>query len=636
MTETAIAAAPRSRAARLRQHTIALARVAREVLQSSQGIDAAFGVLAPIAMETLGLHRLALWQIDAGMLTCLHASGGPRLPATRPGQQHPATDWPVPRRKPRNGMRKPADVVRVPDVAVIRDRVWREALQGEGVGACIDAQLHIDGVAWGHLQFESASPRHWHADEAALAGYFGDVLSVALDRDRRRDAEARLLYLDLYDSVSGVANRTLFHACVCQLLMRIQRRPRQAALLFLSIDRFFNVNESLGEAGGDSTLATLAERINAATPDDAVLARVESDCFAVLLPRIAGEWDALAQAQRLLDAIAEPLSATLEVSASIGIAFIGPIAETGMASAEALLRNADLASKQAKADGRNRVEVFDAESHMSMVERLQMERALRNAVRDDRIEVAYQAEINLLTGEVVGAEALARWRREDGRLLAAGEFIEVAEASGLIESIGYRVLQRACVEACSWPPRADGTPRLLRANISARQFAEPLLIDGVRQALAASGLPPERLCLEITETTLMQAASASLTTLEALRALGIRLAIDDFGTGYSSLAYLRRFPVDTLKLDKTMIDELTSDHNAVAIVCAVRDLAQALSLEVVVEGIEHAEQDAALRTLGFTHVQGFFYARPEPAADFAKRLVRPAIRHAREAAPEAI
>jgi diguanylate cyclase (GGDEF)-like protein len=631
MSGTMMASAPRTRGARLRQHTIALARVAREVLQSSQGVEAAFAVLAPIAMQTLGLQRLVLWQMDGGMLTCLQASGSSLLPAPRPGRQRAVSDWPTPVPNRRRDQRTPADVRRVHDIAAIKNQAWRDALQQEGVGAYIDAHLHIDGVAWAQLQFESATPRYWHADEAALAGYFGDVLSVAMDRDRRRDAEARLLYLDLYDNVSGVANRTLFHACVCQLLMRMKHRPRQAALLFLSIDRFFNVNELLGEAGGDSTLALLAERINAATPDEAVVARVESDCFGVLLPRIAGEWEALALAQQLLDVIAEPLSPSLDVSASIGIAFFGPVAETGVPSAEALLRNADLASRQAKLEGRSRVEVFDAESHRSLVQRLAMERALRNAVRDDRIEVAYQAEVNLLTGEVAGAEALARWRLEDGQLLAAGEFIDVAEASGLIESIGYRVLERACVEACHWPTQDDGTPRLLRANISARQFGEPGLIDGVGAALAASGLPPERLCLEITETTLMQSASASLTTLEALRALGIRLAIDDFGTGYSSLAYLRRFPVDTLKLDKTMIDDLVGDHNALAIVCAVRDLAQALSLEVVVEGIEHAEQDAMLRALGFTNVQGFFYARPEPAADFAARLARPVVRRALEA-----
>jgi diguanylate cyclase (GGDEF)-like protein len=620
MDDAALPNAPRSRAARLRRHTLALARVAHEVLQSSEGLDAAFAVLAPIAMDTLGLQRLALWQIDGGMLTCVQSLGGPQLPAVPRGQQRAAPQWPMPRGRSRSGMRSPAGVLRVHDVAAIDDRPWRESLQSEGVGAYIDAQLRIDGVAWAELLLESVSARRWHADEAALAGYFGDVLSVALGRDRRRSAEARLRYLDLYDSVSGVANRTLFHACVGQLLVRMEQRPRLAAVLFLNLDRFFNVNASLGEAGGDSILATLAGRINAVTPDEAVLARVESDCFAVLLPRIAGESAALAQAQRLLDAIAEPLSPTLEVSASIGIAFFGPTVETGVASAEALLRNADLASKVAKSGGRNRVEVFDPDSHLSLVERLRMERALRNAIRDDRIEIAYQAEINLVTGEVVGAEALARWRHEDGRLLAAGEFIDVAEASGLIEPIGYRVLERACVEARNWPPQADGSPRLLRANISARQFAQPPLLDEVAAALAASGLPPGHLCLEITETTLMQTASASLATLDALRALGVRLAIDDFGTGYSSLAYLRRFPVDTLKLDKAMIDELTTDDNALAIVTAVRDLALALSLEVVVEGIEHAEQDVVLRALGFTHAQGFFYARPEPARDFMARL----------------
>lgn len=620
MDELAIANAPRSRAARLRRHTIALARVAREVMQSGEGLDAAFAVLAPIAMDAMGLQRLSLWQIDGGVLTCVQALGGPRLSADAAGQKRPAPQWPTPHDKPRGAVRTAAGVLRVHDVAAIDNQHWRAALQQAGVGAYIDAQLRIDGMAWAELLFESEPARRWHADEAALAGYFGDVLSVALGRDRRRSAEARLLYLDLYDSVSGLANRTLFHACIGQLLLRMQQRPRLAAVLFLNIDRFLNVNESVGEVGGDNALAVLAGRINVATPDEAVLARVESDCFAVLLPRIADESEALAQAQRLLDAIAEPLSPTLEVSASIGIAFVGPVAEAGVAGAEALLRNADLASKEAKAGGRNRVEVFDPDGHMSMVERLRMERALRNAVREDRIEVAYQAEINLVTGEVVGAEALARWRHEDGRLLAAGEFIEVAEASGLIEPIGYRVLQRACVEACTWPPLADGTPRLLRANISARQFAQPRLLDVVAEALAASGLPPAHLCLEITETTLMQTASASLATLESLRALGIRLAIDDFGTGYSSLAYLRRFPVDTLKLDKAMIDDLTTDDNALAIVIAVRDLALALSLEVVVEGIEHAEQDVVLRRLGFTHAQGFFYARPEPARDFVARL----------------
>ena len=208
-----------------------------------------------------------------------------------------------------------------------------------------------------------------------------------------------------------------------------------------------------------------------------------------------------------------------------------------------------------------------------------------------------------------GAEALARWRHEDGRLLAAGEFIEVAEASGLIEPIGYRVLARACIEACRWPPQADGTPRVLRANLSARQFAHAGLLGAIQDALAASGLAPDRLCLEITETTLMQTAVVALGTLDSLRALGIRLAIDDFGTGYSSLAYLRRFPVDTLKLDKAMIDDLASDGNARAIVTAVRDMARALSLEVVVEGIERVEQDVAPARTG-SHARAGLFLRP--------------------------
>ena len=610
---------PRSRAARLRRHTIALARVARAVLQSSEGLDAAFEVLAPIAMEAMSLQRVALWRCDAAtQLTCVNALGSEVL-RSHIGTQALAPRWPT-RRLSRGQSADDVRVVRVHDNATLIDPGWRETLQREGVRSHIEVQLRVDGSVWGYLRFESSQPRRWHADEGALAGFFADVLAVAIERERRRAVEARLQFLELYDPASGVANRTMFHACVGQLLIRMQRRPRQAALLFINIDRFFNVNEALGEAGGDSMLAALADRINAATPDDAVVARVESDCFAVLLPRVAGEWEAAAQAEGLLQAIARPLSPTLEVSASIGIAFAGPLDAGGATSAESWLRDADLASKEAKAGGRDRVEVFDPECHRSLVERLQIERALRLALREDRIEVAYQAEYELDSGEVVGAEALARWRLEDGRLLAAGEFIDVAETSGLIEPIGYRVLTRACIEAKGWPPRPDGRGRMVRVNISTRQFAHAGLFEAVDEALNTSGLSPACLCLEITETTLMQRAGTSQDTLDRLKELGVALAIDDFGTGYSSLAYLQRFPVRTLKLDKAMIDRIPGDDAARAIVIAVRDMAAALKLEVVVEGIEHQAQADALYQLGFRHVQGFFYARPEPAQAFAARL----------------
>ncbi|MEO6137296.1 MAG: bifunctional diguanylate cyclase/phosphodiesterase [Luteimonas sp.] len=613
-----------SRTVRLRRQTIALARAARAVLQSNDGFDAAFAALAPIAIEALSLQRLALWQFDgANTLTCLHAQGDGSVPIS-PGAQQCAPHWPTrhtrgSRAKQRGGQ----DDVRLVSVhgnAALLDPVWRDTLEREGVGSHIDAQLRVDDSIWGQLRFDCAKPRRWHVDETTLAGYFSDLMGVAIERSRRRDAEARLQYLSLYDSVSGAANRAMFHACLGQLLLRMRRRPRMAALLFIDIDRFFSVNEALGEAGGDTALSTLAERIDAATPDDAVLARVESDCFAVLLPSVQREWEASTQAEILLQRLAEPLAHgehNVEISASIGIAF----ADAGSGTtAEEWLRDADLASKQAKAGGRNRVEVFDSDAHRTLVERLEVERALRQALREDRIEVAYQAEFDLESGEVVGAEALARWRLEDGRLLAAGEFIDVAEATGLIEPIGYRVLTRACIEASRWPTLASGRGRMVRVNISARQFAHAGLFEAVTAALQASGLTAACLCLEITETTLMQQAAASRNTLDQLHGLGVALAIDDFGTGYSSLAYLRRFPVHTLKLDKAMIDDLVSDESARAIVIAVRDLAAALSLEVVVEGVEHREQADVLRTLGLAHVQGFYFARPESAPAFFTRI----------------
>jgi EAL domain-containing protein (putative c-di-GMP-specific phosphodiesterase class I) len=279
-----------------------------------------------------------------------------------------------------------------------------------------------------------------------------------------------------------------------------------------------------------------------------------------------------------------------------------------------------MASKQAKELGRNRCEVFDPEQHRGLLDRLRLENGLREAMRNDALVVVYQPELDLADGRVVAAEALLRWRGEDGVLRAAGEFIDVAEASGLIVKIGKWVLRRACMDAMGWPPAADGRECVLAVNLSARQFEQPGLVAMVTDILAETGLPARRLCLEITESTLMSRAQDALDTLHALKALGVSLAVDDFGTGYSSLAYLQRFPVDTLKIDKSLIDGIPGDPHARAIVAAVVGLATALAMEVVVEGVEHVAQEAVLREIGCRRVQGWLYARGESDADFVARL----------------
>ncbi len=367
-------------------------------------------------------------------------------------------------------------------------------------------------------------------------------------------------------------------------------------------------------------LTELGERIDAVTPDDAIIARVESDCFAVLLPRLAEEWQAMRQAEDILAAINEPLridQLEFTVGASIGIAFNHGDTPT---TSDNLLRDADRASKQATQLGRNRCEVFDAEQHRGLLDRLRIEYGLREALHSDALVVVYQPEIDLASGKAVAAEALLRWHDADGALRVAGDFIDVAESSGLIVPIGRWVLHRACSDAKRWPLAPDGRACALGVNLSARQFEQPGLVEMVSAVLRETGFEPQRLCLEITETTLMSHAQRALDTLHALKALGVSLAVDDFGTGYSSLAYLKRFPVDTLKIDKSLVEGLTTDPQAHAIVSAVLGLAQAMGLGVVVEGVELRVQETELRAMGCHRVQGWLYARGEPDADFVVRL----------------
>jgi diguanylate cyclase (GGDEF)-like protein len=494
-------------------------------------------------------------------------------------------------------------------------------LRRRGVQSLIEAPVRAGSELYGVICIEQfGAAREWRRDETAFAGNMADFVALALEVERRKRAEARLEFLELHDPVTGLANRPLFHVALKDLLRRQRKRPRLAALLFVSVDRFTGVNESVGETGGDAALIELGDRINAATPDEAIIARVESDCFTVLLPRIAQEWQAVRFAEDILEALAEPLhigEQEVTVSASIGIAFNQGDTAT---SSDILLRDADLASKQAKQLGRNRCEVFDPEQHRGLLDRLQIEYGLRDAMRNNELVVVYQPEIDLADGRIVAAEALLRWRKADGSLRSAVDFIDVAETSGLIVRIGRWVLQQACNDAMHWPIGADGRACTLAVNLSARQFEQPGLVAMVTEVLQETGLPPQRLCLEITESTLMSRAQSALDTLHALRALGVSLAVDDFGTGDSSLAYLQRFPVDTLKVDKSLIDGLPDDPHAHAIVSAVVGLAQALAMDVVVEGVEHAAQEAALRTMGCRRVQGWLYARGEPDADFVARL----------------
>ncbi|MEO7251388.1 MAG: sensor domain-containing phosphodiesterase [Arenimonas sp.] len=607
------------REARTRRQTRALALLAQQLWRSGEGLQPALAAIAETAAKVLGVECVNAWKCEPdGGMRCVHA-------------YELATNA----HNPSGFERQVLDAGAVPGVGLPTSRVIRTAetiasqagsplslhLLGRHIESLIESPVRVGDELYGVVHFEHVGEvRVWRRYELAFADQMRDLVALALEIERRTIAETRVEFLELHDPTTGLANRTWFHGAINDLLRRQRTRPRLASLLFVNTDRFCGVNEKFGELGGDITLMEIGERINAATPDEAVIARVESDCFAVLLPRLTHEWQATQQAEQILYALAQPLrirEMDFTVSASIGIAFNQGEAGT---SAEILLRDADLASKQAKQLGRNRCEIFDPEQHRGLLDRLQIEYGLREALRDNALVVVYQPVIDLADHSVIAAEALLRWRDPAGVLRSAYEFIEVAETSGQIVAIGEWVLRQACTEAKHWPVRSDGRACALAVNLSARQFEQPGLVDMVTEVLNETGFPPQRLCLEITETTLMSRAQAALDTLHALKALGVSLAVDDFGTGYSSLAYLQRFPVDILKVDKSLIDHLPADSHAQAIVAAILSLARALEMGVIVEGVEHESQDIALREMGCQQAQGWLYAKGEPSADFVRRL----------------
>lgn len=610
---------------RVLRQRLALTRLAQRLWQSGDGLSQAFEAITAAAAHVLDVDNVCIWHDEPdGSKQCVHAYESASDLHNVPGFEQrliPDTDSaaefpPLPQ--------NPAHQLPVADVGSAQPSAT-SASPGmphrHPQSVLLETKISVDGEHYGSVLFESMDPaREWQADEMAFAEEMGNFLARAVQMERHRCAEVRLEYLELHDPLTGLSNRTMLLGSINDLLRRQRKRPRLAALLFISIDRFYSVNEIAGEAGGDLMLRELGERIIAVTPDTAIVSRVESDCFAVLMPWLAQEWLAIQHAEDLLAELNRPLCLeTIEfsVSASIGIAFNQSHAVT---TADEFLRDADLASKQALQLGRNRCEVFDSEQHRGLLGRLSVERSLREAMHNEALVVVYQPEIELASGQIVAAEALLRWRNADGVLLVAGDFIDVAESSGLIVSIGRWVLHRACSNAKQWPVAPDGRACTLAVNLSARQFEQPGLVEMVTEVLRDTSFDPQRLCLEITETVLMSNAESALETLHALKALGISLAVDDFGTGYSSLAYLKRFPVDMLKIDKSLIDGLPGDAQAHAIVSAVVALAKAMQLEVVVEGVERLDQETALRAMGCDRIQGWLYARGETQTTFVRRL----------------
>ncbi|HEY2812657.1 MAG TPA: PAS domain S-box protein [Acidimicrobiales bacterium] len=445
------------------------------------------------------------------------------------------------------------------------------------------------------------------------------VSSVTRDISERKAFEERLEYQATHDPLTGLPNRTLFLDRLELALARSRRSNRMVAVLFCDLDHFKVVNDSLGHSAGDRLLVAMAQRLRDALRPGDTVARFGGDEFVILCDELTTQQDAVYIAERIHRAVVEPLTVgSTEVFAamSIGIAFAR--ADTGP---ETMIRDADAAMYLAKERGRARYEVYDETMRATLVERLDVESALRRALTRHELRVFYQPTIDLATGAIVGVEALLRWDHPERGLLTPADFIDVAEETGLIVPIGAWVIEQACRQAQRWQVSRPAAEHLLvSVNLSGRQLDTPTLIDTVREVIERTGVDPSLLGLEITESVVMRDPVASTVALQALKDLGVRLAVDDFGTGYSSLAYLRRFPVDLLKVDRAFVDGLGPDTGNAedrAIVAAVVSLAHTLGMQAIAEGVETAEQLAELRALDCDMAQGFLMAKPltAPALD---------------------
>jgi diguanylate cyclase (GGDEF)-like protein len=433
----------------------------------------------------------------------------------------------------------------------------------------------------------------------------------------RERAEQQLVHETLHDSLTGLPNRTFLYGAIERALARLQRDPEHRfAVLFLDLDRFKIINDSVGHLSGDQMLRQASERLAACVRESDVVARLGGDEFALLMEDVQLPEDACHTAQRVIQALSEPMyigGKELFTSASIGITLGSPRYH----KAEELLRDADVAMYRAKAHGRQRFEIFDERLHQEALQLLDLEVDLRRAILRDEFEPHYQPIVDLRTGKVAGYEALLRWRRPGSPLMLPGEFLKVAEDSGSVEQIDWRLFEHACREIDSL---VDDNG-YVTINVSPRHFRSPALARQLLDLLAAYQVPPQRLRVEVTEGALLENPDQVFATLDALRRGGVLAALDDFGTGYSSLSYLHRFPLHALKIDRSFVSALVPGERggSVAVVRAVLALANTLGMEVIAEGIETEAQRDCLLSIGCEQGQGFLFSRARPATDWVAR-----------------
>ncbi|MBI5320233.1 GAF domain-containing protein [Bradyrhizobium sp.] len=493
-------------------------------------------------------------------------------------------------------------------------------LQGAQSGASFP--LFTAGNVVGVMLFVSTEKNTFTPEFVELLQRLTANISFALENfgraEEKRRADERIEYLASHDSLTGLPNREMFNGLLRHTIETAQRHARKFSVLFIDLDRFKVINDSLGHEAGDMLLVEVAHRLRGALRASDVVARLGGDEFVVILEE-AGERDDIERISgELLSALSQPVQLIgheCHTTASIGIALY----PSDGIDAQTLTKNADMAMYLAKEDGKNGFRFFSRDVKVQSIERLTLETALRRALERDQFSLHYQPKVDMLTGQITGVEALLRWQHPDFGMVSPMQFIPLAEETGLIVPIGRWVLKEACAQNMAWQRRGL-QPVSMAVNLSPRQFADPHLLQDVDEALVASGMSPVLLQLEVTESMVMRNVSRAVRVLDAIQSRGIRIAIDDFGTGHSSMSLMKQFPIDTIKIDRSFVRDLAEDPEDQAIAQAIISMGKALGMTVVAEGVETVEQQTFLRDHGCDEMQGFIVSRPVPARDLAELL----------------
>ena len=493
-----------------------------------------------------------------------------------------------------------------------RDPMEMAVEQNRNVGPTVNCVLIRRDGSESAIE-DSAAPIHDRTGRV-----IGAVI-VFHDVSEAQAMSLQMTYSVRHDVVTNLPNRLLLNDRITQAIALARRQKRSSAVIFLDLDHFKYINDSLGHAAGDALLQSVSERLLASVRNSDTVSRQGGDEFVILLSEITYPEDAATSAEKILLSLGAPHSIgghDLHVYGSIGISVYPEDGE----DAETLIKNADTAMYRAKESGRNSFKFFKTEMNLKAVERQSLEASLRRALEREEFLLHYQPKVTLETGQIAGVEALIRWQQPDRGLVPPSRFVPIAEDCGLILKIGRWVLREACRQARAWQD-VGLTPVPIAVNVSAVEFRSKGFVEGVWTALSETGLDPRYLELELTERVLMEDAESTASVLQSLKRMGVRLAVDDFGTGYSSLSYLRQFPIDILKIDQSFIHQITADPDDSTIVSAIINMAKSLKQLVVAEGIETQEQRAYLQIQGCAEGQGYLFSRPLAAAPFAHLLL---------------